>query len=350
LLKKQAHALRSVRQAEKDRAWAPVDKVFKDFTTNPEAEEEEDEKEDKLVSQTPKQLGFPTYDENGLPDLNLVQEWTPKGQGDLAGAVQAAHEQDDQDLMDSDDLKGEHVLSAVGVDGDESAEADPNSSDFGDLNLVQVKGSSSDWVPKGQPGMKEKIDSLKDEENDYKLKSDGLKGTTVLSSVGMKGDKEDPLEFEFVQEEDSSWTPKNPLSAQVAQIKEDEHREKLKSDGLKGNSVLSSAGLDDDSKDENGDHFLEFVQQWQPKPLVGAHKAAAPTPVKAQKPLADPEDEEFEDDEDSSDEEQAEEYDKLGEESMGTDILGAGNMDHAKKQEKDSLAEVGALSLDDLKL
>merc|ERR1712072_978785 len=120
LLKKQAHALRSVRQAEKDRAWAPVDKVFKDFTTNPEAEEEEDEKEDKLVSQTPKQLGFPTYDENGLPDLNLVQEWTPKGQGDLAGAVQAAHEQDDQDLMDSDDLKGEHVLSAVRVDGGRS--------------------------------------------------------------------------------------------------------------------------------------------------------------------------------------------------------------------------------------
>jgi len=283
--------------------------------------------------------------------LNLVQssseDWTPSGQDSLKDAVNAAHDEEHQNLMDSDHLSGEHVLSSVGIEGDDSDAADPTSSDFGDLNLVQVQGSSEDWVPKGQPGMAEQIDQLKSIEQDDKLKSDGLKGRTVLSSVGMKGDKEDPMEFEFVQDVDSDWTPNNPLSQQVAQIKQDEHEKKLKSDGLKGDSVLGSVGLDDDSKDENGDDF-EFVQQWQPKPLVG-HEPA-PVAVKAQK-TEDDEDDEFEDDSTSyDDEEQAEEYDKIGEESMGTDILGAGNMDHAKKHDNDSLAAVGALSLDDLKL
>jgi hypothetical protein len=350
LLKRQAHALRSARRAEKDREWQPVDKVFKDMTADPDAEKEEDEEESKELKQTPKELGFPTYDENGLPDLNLVQEsaadWVPKGQDDLSSAVQAAHAEDSQDLLASDDLKGDHLLSSAGIEGDDSEEADPNSSDFGDLNLVQE--ASSEWVPKGQPGMKQQIDDLKSKEQESQLKDDGLKGRTVLSSVGMKGDKEDPLEFEFVQD-DSEWTPKNSLSQQVEQIKQEDQKEKLKSDGLKGDSVLGSVGLDDDSKDENGDQFLNLVQQWQPKPLL-EHKAA-PAPVKAQKPLEDQDDdEEYVDEDESSDEEQAEEYDKLGEESMGTDILGAGNMDHAKRKDHDSLAEVGALTLDDLKL
>lgn len=279
------------------------------------------------------------------------EDWTPSGQDSLKDAVKAAHDEDDQNMMDSDHLNGEHVLSSVGIEGDDSDAADPTSSDFGDLNLVQTQGSSDDWVPKGQPGMKEQIDELKSIEQDDKLKNDGLKGRTVLSSVGLKGDKEeDPIfsmDMNFVQMEDSDWTPNNPLNAQVAQIKQDEHEQQLKSDGLKGDSVLGSVGLDDDSKDENGDDF-EFVQQWQPKPLVG--HSAAPVAVKAQKPQEDAE-EEFEDDSSSyDDEEQAEEYDKIGEESMGTDILGAGNMDHAKKHDNDSLAAVGALSLDDLKL
>merc|ERR1719161_2490909 len=289
LLNKQAHALRSARRAEKAKEWAPMDKTFKDFTVDPEAEKEEDEKEDKELQQSPKELGFPTYDENGLPDLNLVQmnseDWTPTGQADLKDEVKAAHEQDDQDKLDSDHLSGEHLLSSVGIEGEEEdGTADPTSSDFGDLNLVQVQGSSSDWVPKGQSGMKE----------------------------------------------------------------QDEHDQQLKDDGLKGSGLLSSVGMQDDSKDENGDSFpLELVQQWQPAPLIGGqHKKQA---VKPQHLDVPPTDEDAED-EFSSDEAQDEEYDKLGEESMGTDILGAGDMAHAKKQEKDSMESIGALSLDDLKL
>jgi len=353
LLNKQAHALRSARRAEKAKEWAPMDKTFKDFTVDPEAEKEEDEKEDKELQQSPKELGFPTYDENGLPDLNLVQmnseDWTPTGQADLKDEVKAAHEQDDQDKLDSDHLSGEHLLSSVGIEGEEEdGTADPTSSDFGDLNLVQVQGSSSDWVPKGQSGMKEQIEQLKAIEKKDKLQSDGLKGRSVLSSVGMKGDKDEALEFEFVQDTDADWVPKNPLSQEVEQIKQDEHDQQLKDDGLKGSGLLSSVGMQDDSKDENGDSFpLELVQQWQPAPLIGGqHKKQA---VKPQHLDVPPTDEDAED-EFSSDEAQDEEYDKLGEESMGTDILGAGDMAHAKKQEKDSMESIGALSLDDLKL
>merc|ERR1712199_116076 len=196
LLNKQAHALRSARRAEKAKEWAPMDKTFKDFTVDPEAEKEDDE--------------------NGLPDLNLVQmnseDWTPTGQADLKDEVKAAHEQDDQDKLDSDHLSGEHLLSSVGIEGEEEdGPADPTSSDFGDLNLVQVQGSSSDWVPKGQSGMKEQIEQLKAIEKKDKLQSDGLKGRSVLSSVGMKGDKDEALEFEFVQDTDADWVPKNPL-------------------------------------------------------------------------------------------------------------------------------------------
>merc|ERR1712224_979703 len=112
-----------------------------------------------------------------------------------------------------------------------------------------------------------------------------------------------------------------------------------------GSGLLSSVGMQDDSKDENGDSFpLELVQQWQPAPLIGGqHKKQAVKPQHLDVPPTD-------EDEFSSDEAQDEEYDKLGEESMGTDILGAGDMAHAKKQEKDSMESIGALSLDDLKL
>lgn len=47
LLNEQAQALRAVLSEEKAREWKPVDKVFKDFTSDPDAEKKEDEKEDK---------------------------------------------------------------------------------------------------------------------------------------------------------------------------------------------------------------------------------------------------------------------------------------------------------------
>merc|ERR1711907_565694 len=93
--------------------------------------------------------------------------------------------------------------------------------------------------------------------------------TKTLKDAGLKGDH---LQVEFVQEDDSEWKPKGQsgIKHQINVLKDKEHKNKLKEDGLKGNHLLSSAGLKDSEDHQDEAEETMFNQQWKPNPLMGA--------------------------------------------------------------------------------
>jgi len=129
------------------------------------------------------QQGF-SYEETGA-DVYSEYDSSLKGQSGLAKKLSAAHDAEIEERRKSDGLGGGSVLSSVGIQGGAKAPEDPTSDDFGELALVQVMGDDDSWMPSGQKGLSDKIDAAKNEAQKKKLKSDGLKGNDVLASAGM---------------------------------------------------------------------------------------------------------------------------------------------------------------------
>merc|ERR1712093_851601 len=209
LLNSQAEKLREKSREAHAKEWAPVDNIFNSLgSAKRQAEEKEEKAEDKEMEQTPEELGFPTFGNDGLPNLNLLQQqdsdWKPSGQADLVNELKEAHQHDEKEKMKADGLSGDHLLSSAGLKDDSSQ--DPDSSDFGDIQLVQAEDKDTDWVPKGQASMHGQIQAAEDEEEKQKLKDDGLKGDHLLSSAGLA--KDDDGHIQFVQEDDSERKPK----------------------------------------------------------------------------------------------------------------------------------------------
>jgi len=346
-LNSEAARLRDQSRAEHAKEWAPIDNMLNTLGSTKKQQAKAQTKEDNELQQSPKQLGFPTYDENGMPDLNLLQDdgsWSPEGQVDLADAVKAAHDNEEEEKLKSDGLSGDHLLSSAGLEEDSSSEDDPTNDDFGDLGLVQVQDSDSEWVPMGQEGIKQKLDMVRSDEHKRKLKEDGLKGDHLLSSVGMDRDPLDDIQF--VQESaDSEWVPTGQpgMSDVIDHAKEEEQKKKRSEDGLKGDHLLSSVGLEGDSDaHEDADVADEtfFVQRWTPKPLLKSnadddHKMTVHSSASAA------------DQDGLEDEDESEEIEKLSDASMGSDILEAGNLGHLKMKD-DDYDKIGTLTTEDI--
>lgn len=111
--------------------------------------------------------------------------------------------------------------------------------------LQLIQDDEADWTPKGQAGMQDQIDSVKDDEEAEKLKADGLEGSTVLSAVGMADDEND----ELVQE----WQPagQSGIAEAIESKKDDDEAAQLKEDGLEGSSLLSAVGMGNDEEDDD---------------------------------------------------------------------------------------------------
>merc|ERR1711939_833306 len=301
LLNSQAAKLREKSREAHAKEWAPVDNIFNSLGSakaDKQAEEKEEKAEDKEVEQTPEELGFPTFG--------------------------------------SDGLRGDHLLSSAGLKDDSSQ--DPDSSDFGDLQLVQAQDTDTDWVPKGQASMHEQMQAAEEEDEKQKLKDDGLKGSHLLSSAGLAKDDDDD-DIQFVQEDDSEWKPKGQsgIKHQINVLKDQEHKKKLKEDGLKGNHLLSSAGLKDSEDHQDEAEETMFIQQWKPNPLIGAKDGDD----------ADDQPQLSADSDTSEDEKEDEEMEKLSDAALPSDILGASNMAHVKKKH-DDLSKIGVLTVDDI--
>merc|ERR1712139_270974 len=106
LLNSEAQKLREKSRQAYAKEWAPVDNMLNSLGSSKadkDAEKKQQKAEDKEMEQTPEELGFPTWDQHGLPNLNLLQqedsEWSPSGQASLAHDLKEAHQHDEKAKM-----------------------------------------------------------------------------------------------------------------------------------------------------------------------------------------------------------------------------------------------------------
>jgi len=192
------------RAAKKGHGLDLVDSMMHRFQTEKEDDEEKKEMKqlDKGLALSPKDLGIVTYNPDGTPQLNLLQQqddesWTPQGQQGLADDMKKAHQEEDAAQTKEDGLKGHDVLSSIGLsDGQQSEDSD-------DFELVQDDGG--DWAPSGQSGLAEQIGKAHQKEEAAQIKADGLDGDDMLGSAGIGGSHASSKgdELELMQE----WRP-----------------------------------------------------------------------------------------------------------------------------------------------
>merc|ERR1711881_736475 len=287
LLRSQAAKLDAKRAAaKKGQGLNAVDSMVSGWRQedSDESEEKKDLKKfDKGLALDPKAMGIMTFNKDGTPNLNLLQQdstWTPSGQQGLDSELKQAHHEQENTRRKQDGLKGDDVLSSVGLEGDEKKDSDG----YDDLQLIQEEDDS--WEPQGQSGLSGAIRSAHEAEAAKQIKRDGLKGNDVLASVGMESagtstEEEDPTdigdlfghdsessETEFMQE----WKPKgqnlegtpeeamekeekaeaNDLVPYKAKKDEDFSLTADEKDGGEGGDILGAVGIknEDDQEDE----------------------------------------------------------------------------------------------------
>merc|ERR1711990_322612 len=273
LLRSQAAKLDAKRAAaKKGQGLNAVDSMVSGWRQedSDESEEKNDLKKfDKGLALDPKAMGIVTFNKDGTPNLNLLQQdstWTPSGQQGLDGELKQAHHEQENTQRKEDGLKGDDVLSSVGLEGDEKKDSDS----YDDLQLIQEEDDS--WEPQGQSGLSGAIRSAHEAEAAKQIKRDGLKGNGVLASVGMESagtstEEEDPTdigdlfghdsessETEFMQE----WKPKeekaeaNDLVPYKAKKDEDFSLTADEKDGGEAGDILGAVGIknEDDKEDE----------------------------------------------------------------------------------------------------
>jgi len=244
--------------------WTPAgqDGLASAISDMKDADEEEALKEDQLKGHGVLSAIGMQEDEDPMETIFVQEEatWEPQGQDGMAKDIESAKSQEAADEAEENHLRGETVLSAVGItqDDDNSINYDDISDE--DLGLVQVSATADDdaWVPKGQPGLANQIRDTKDSDEENEMKEDGLKGHSMLSAAGVG-------ETEFLQQDAvSSWKPKGQAVKKVksydnaqSDTEEDEfeHDEKYMDDGIEGDDMLSAVGMGDHLKptDEVGE-------------------------------------------------------------------------------------------------
>merc|ERR1711998_432971 len=107
----------------------------------------------------------------------------------------------------------------------------------------------------GQVGLNAKLKAAHHNEAQERRKADGLEGEMVLSSVGIEGGiqmPDDPTSDNFGEMElVQDWTPSGqPGLAEVLRKKhQEEHQRKLKTDGLEGKDADAPKPVHDDKED-----------------------------------------------------------------------------------------------------
>merc|ERR1711865_656584 len=263
---------------------------------------EEDLEDDFLV-------GNQDTDEEDEMFLQVTDnEWKPSGQSGLDSAIEAASANDEEAAIKADGLKGTGLLSSAGIDSEETM-------------LMQM--SDSEWKPTGQEDLATALSAARDSDEADQIKADGLKGTSMLSAAGIHDgaeDEEEEAPETFFLQEPTAWTPSGQagMTEQIESAEESDEQAEIKADGLKGQSVLSAAAIDEDEDEE-------MIQEW--------------TPVGQKVTVQTYEDHEQEKDTDP--------WNTPDDGLDGNDILSAVGMENHKKTDSD---EEGLISAEDLGL
>merc|ERR1712166_808006 len=188
-----------------------------------------------------------------------------------------------------------------------------------ETTLIQT--SDGDWNPTGQEDLDTSISAAYDADEDEQIKADGLKGTSMLSAAGIDDRADEEASETFFVQESTAWTPSGQagMTEQIESAEESDEQAKIKADGLKGQSVLSAAAIDEDEDEE-------LIQEWTP---VG-QKIIGQT---------------YEDDEEEK--KDTDPWNTPDDGLDGNDILSAVGMENHKKTASD---EEGLISAEDLGL
>lgn len=144
------------------------------------------------------------------------------------------------------------------------------------FSLVQTDSDSGDWEPSGQNGMSAAIAKAKADDEAAEDKADGFSASNdILSAANMD---QEASELLFYQEEDFSgedWTPagQTGLSDAITKARQDTYDDEIRHDGLKGNGLLSAAGIAQKEDEEEDLDLVSFVQvetsEWHPQDSLG---------------------------------------------------------------------------------
>jgi len=205
-------------------------------------------------------------------DMNLVQydedwdptAWVPHGQDKLDSDISSAKEADLMAEHEDDGMEGDSVLSAGGIATKSAFDMDASR----DMLFVQVE-ATADWEPKGQAGFAEKIQAAHAEDSIEETEDNDLQGNTLLSSAGIDDGqpKTDSL-ISFVQTDanDATWVPKGQagISTKVKAAEQIDQDEQLASEGFSSDDDILSVAGNDDPMDET-ELIQDSVAEWSPQ-------------------------------------------------------------------------------------
>lgn len=196
-------------------------------------------------------LGF-SYEDNADAGEDHSLSVLTGGQHGLAEKLKSVRSDEIQERRKADGLDGEMVLSSVGISGGMSTPEDPTSSNFDDMELVQsMDEDDQSWTPSGQAGLAQQLEEKHKQEYQSQLKEDGLKGNDMLSSAGMASDEHqndsDMMDLELVQQ----WNPVNNLRGASPQ----EKAKKEERDAMEGKDDFGISNDEKASSDDENDLF-----------------------------------------------------------------------------------------------
>merc|ERR1711871_32605 len=265
------------------------------------------------------------HDKDGEDYLIQVDDWEPHGQEELAQEIEAAKTKEEQSALKADGMKGDTLFSAAGVGQD----MDKDSM----FETVFVQESATEWKPSGQTNLGTAISEAHEADEAAQAKEDGLQGDTVFSAAGIRtADEEDSDDFvnelSLLQTQASAeWVPQGQsnLGSEIKAAEQEEEETQIKADGLKGDTVMAAAGIEDDDEEsillQN-----DAVKDWSPKGQK----------IKAQ--------EHDKDDDATADEKERERA--LDDGIYGDDLLSAAGMGDHKKN-TDEAGELGTMTSED---
>merc|ERR1711881_283229 len=115
------------------------------------------------------------------------------GQSGMSDAISKARVKAGQQKIKLDGLRGNDILGSTGMAsaGQNDDDRNEDSTDIGDIFGDESKSQEGyefvqQWNPQGQSGMSDAISKARVKAEQQKIKLDGLKGNDILGSTGME--------------------------------------------------------------------------------------------------------------------------------------------------------------------
>merc|ERR1711939_284970 len=128
----------------------------------------------------------------------FVQQWNPQGQSGMSDAIKHAKAKAEQQQIKQDGLQGNDILGSSGLESSTQDDDRDNqdSTDIGDIfghEDSQSQGTEfvQQWNPQGQSGMSDAIKHAKAKAEQQQIKQDGLQGNDILGSSGLESSTQD---------------------------------------------------------------------------------------------------------------------------------------------------------------